>query len=98
MGSWTESLLPVSGRCVYYQDKGKRYRFITDAEEGMPLLCDLVTTNRVLLEKNEEIMARSGDPMVLKQEGYHIYSEKPTLKSAVRTCTISVKLSLLFPF
>ncbi len=74
---------PVSGRCVYYQDKGKRYRFITDAEEGMPLLCDLVITNRSLLEKNEEIMARRGDPMFLKQEGYHIYSEKPTLKSAV---------------
>jgi hypothetical protein len=79
---------PVSGRCVYYQDKGKRYRFITDAEEGMPLLCDLVTTNRSLLEKNEEIMAQRGDPMSLKQEGYHIYSEKPTLKSAVSTASL----------
>ena len=49
---------PVSGRCVYYQDKGKKYRFITDAAEGMPLLCDLVTTNRTLLRKNEEIMVQ----------------------------------------
>lgn len=24
---------PVSGRCVYYQDKGKKYRFITDARK-----------------------------------------------------------------
>ena len=47
---------PLSNRCVYYQDKGKRYRFVTDATEGMPLLCDLVTTNRDLLARNEAIM------------------------------------------
>ena len=86
---------PVSGRCIYYQDKGKRYRFITDAEEGMPLLCDLVTTNRSLLGKNDEIMAQRGDPVALKQEGYHIYSEKPTLKSAVSSSCIQSPAHLL---
>jgi hypothetical protein len=46
----------------------------------MSLLCDLVTTNRDLLLKNEEIMARKGDLGDLKKEGYMIYSVRLTLR------------------
>ena len=36
----------------------------------MGLLCDLVTTNRDLLKKNEEIMESKGDLESMKKEGY----------------------------
>jgi hypothetical protein len=77
----------ASGVCVYYQDKGKRFRFLTDPQCGMPLLRALCQRNQVCLERNlEMIQARVGtDPKAvqrMKDEGLRIYTDKPTLKSA----------------
>ena len=41
-----------SRTCVYYQDKGRKYRFVTNGHRGLPLLQDLVSVNRRILQLN----------------------------------------------
>jgi hypothetical protein len=66
---------------VYFCDRFRRYRF-TCGGGGLALLRGLVATNKTLLARNEQCFAGLAAPEVarLRQQGYALYEEKPTLQ------------------
>lgn len=83
--------LGVDGKCVYYQDREKVYKFYCH-EKGYNLLQDLMASNRALLSLNEDQVAEesrrateegksSFTPDVIRRIGQGLYSDKPTLRT-----------------